>query len=231
MTTPNSASPGFKVPFNIPGAPERVTVSELVDTAKPLVQTSLDSWQRKPGSFETALSQASWWHFWLLVGISVLVSAICSTLNLLIVDSQVARFFPGYSRGVLSILIYLIVAVPIGLLVFYISVYASHWWATKQAGGTASLVQHSYVIGVIWAGEVLITSVLGVIFTLIGLGLIWSLASLAIAIYALYLIGGHIRQLYQFQDGNQVWITAAVMVIASFVASLILLGVLATIAR
>jgi hypothetical protein len=229
MTTP-SASPGFKVPFNIPGAPERVTVSELVDTAKPLVQTSLDSWQRKPGSFETALSQATWWHFWVLVGISVVVSAICSTVNLLIVDSQF-RFLTGYSRGILGTLIYLILAVPVGLLIFYFSVYASHWWATKQAGGTATLIQHSYVIGVIWAGEVLITSVLGVLFTLIGLGLLWSLASLAIAIYALYLIGGNIRSLYQFQDGNQVWITAAVMVIASFVASLVLLGVLAAIAR
>ncbi len=230
MTTP-SASPGFKVPFNIPGAPERVTVSELVDTAKPLVQTSLDSWQRKPGAFETALSQASWWHFWVLVGASVVVSAICSTLNLLIFDSQIARIFPGYSRGILSVLIYLILAVPVDMLVFYVGVYASHWWATKQAGGTASLVQHSYVIGIIWAGEVLITSVLGVIFTLIGAGGIWSLLSLVIAIYALYLIGGHIRQLYQFQDSNQVWITAAVMVIANFVASLVLLGVLAAIAR
>ena len=87
MTTP-SASPGFKVPFNIPGAPERTTISELVDTAKPLVQNSLDNWMRKPGAFETSLSQASWWHFWVLVGIAVLVSAIGSALNLLIIDGQ-----------------------------------------------------------------------------------------------------------------------------------------------
>jgi hypothetical protein len=208
-----------------------VTFSELVDTAKPLVQNSLDSWQRKPGAFEAALNNASWWHFWVLVGLSGLVSAICSTLNLLIVDAQVARFLPGYSRGIFGIIIYLILAFPVGLLVFYFASYASHWWATKQAGGSASLVQHSYVIAVIWAGEVLITSVLGVLFTLIGLGFIWSLVSLVIAIYALYLIAGNIRSLYQFQDGNQVWITAAVMVVASFIASLVLLGVLASIAR
>jgi hypothetical protein len=231
MPTPNSVPPSFKVPFNIPSAPERVTIAEVIDTTKPLLQTSIDSLQGKPGAFETALSQASWWHFWLLVIVSSLVSALCSTIGLVILDAQIARILPGYSRGIFSILIYLIVAIPASVAVFYAGLYASHWWATKQAGGTASLVQHSYILGVIWAGEVIITSIATLVFTLIGAGGIGSLLTLVVAIYALYLMGGSIRKLYQFQDGNQVWITAAVMVITNFVATLVMFGVLAAILR
>src|SRR5437868_5237914 len=114
MSTPNSVPPSFKVPFNIPDAPERVTMPELVNDVKPLLQTTMDSFQRKPGAFETALSQATWWHFWLLVGASGLVNAICSTITLVILDSQYSRF---YSRGILSIIIYLILAIPVGMLI------------------------------------------------------------------------------------------------------------------
>jgi hypothetical protein len=231
MSTPNNVPPSFKVPFNIPDAPERVTMPDLVNTAKPLLQNSLDSFQRKPGAFETALSQATWWHFWLLVGISGLVSALSSTLSLVILDSQLARVFPGYSRGILSIIIYLIVAIPVSMLVFYIGLYASHWWATKQAGGSASLVQHSYVLGVIWAGEVIISSLLSLVFSLIGLGGLGALFSLVIALYALYLMGDSIGRLYQFQDRNQVWITAAVMVVVSWLANLVLFSVLGSLLR
>lgn len=231
MSTPNSIPPSFKVPFNIPDAPERVTMPELVNTARPLIQSSLDSFQGKPSAFETALSQASWWHFWLLVIVSSLVSAICSTITLLIIDSQIARFLPGYSRGLGSLLIYLILAVPASLLVFYVGLYASHWWATKQAGGSASLVQHSYVLGVIWAGEVVITSVVSLVLTLIGAGGIGSLVTLVVALYALYLMGGSIRRLYQFPDQNQVWITAAVLVVVNIVASFVMFGILATVLR
>ena len=231
MSTPNSVPPSFKVPFNIPDAPERVTMPELVNTAKPLLQNIMDSFQRKPGAFETALSQATWWHFWLLVTISGLVSAICSTLTLVIIDSQFSRIVPGYSRGILSIIIYLIVAIPVGMLIFYIGSYASHWWATKQAGGSASLVQHSYVLGVIWAGEVIISSVLSLVFSLIGLGILGSLISLVVALYALYLMGDSIGRLYQFPDRNQVWITAAVMVVVSWLATLVLFGVLGSVLR
>ncbi len=220
MSTPNSVPPSFKVPFNIPNAPERVTMPELVTTTKPLLQTSFDSLQDKPGAFETALSQSSWWHFWLLVIVSSLVSALCSTIVL------AATF---NSRGIFSILIYLIVAIPVNLLVFYAGLYASHWWATNQAGGTASLVQHSYVLGVIWAGEVIVTSVASLVLSLLGLGGIGSLLTLVVAIYALYLMGGSIRKLYQFQDGNQVWITAAGMVVTNFVATLVVFGVLGAI--
>lgn len=231
MSTPNSVPPSFKVPFNIPSAPERVTMPELVNTTKPLLQTSLDSLQGKPGAFETALSQSSWWHFWLLVLVSALVSAICSTITLLIVDAQLSQIFPGYSRGIFSIIIYLILAVPASVAVFYAGLYASHWWATNQAGGTASLVQHSYVLGVIWAGEVIITSIASLVFSLIGAGGIGSLFTLVVAIYALYLMGGSIRKLYQFQDGNQVWITAAVMVITNIIASFVMFALLAAFLR
>lgn len=228
MSTPNSVPPSFKVPFNIPDAPERVTMPELVNDTKPLLQTTMDSFQRKPGAFETALSQATWWHFWLLVGASGLVNAICSTITLVILDSQYSRF---YSRGILSIIIYLILAIPVGMAIFYIGSYASHWWATKQAGGSATLVQHSYVLGVIWAGEVIISSVLSLVFSLIGLGGLGALISLAVALFALYLMGDSIGRLYQFQDRNQVWITAAVMVVVSWLATLVLFGVLGSVLR
>jgi len=231
MSTPNSASPGFKVPFNIPDAPERVTFTELVDTAKPLIQTSIDSFQRKPGAYEAALSQASWWHFWLLVTVSALVSAVASAISGFIVNSQLARIFPGYSPSILGFLISLILGIPIAGLIFYVAAYASHWWATKQAGGSASLVQHSYVLGVIWAAEVIITSLVTLIASIIGLGFLAALINLVVALYALYLIGDSIGRLYQFQDRNQVWITAAVMVVVSFVAGLVLFGILASLIR
>jgi hypothetical protein len=227
----NNASPGFKVPFNIPGAPEQVTFAQLVDTAKPLLQTSADSLQRKPGAFETAQTQATWWHFWVLVTVSGLVSALCSTIVLIITDSQLARIFPGYSRGIISLLLYFILAIPVGLAVFYIGSYASHWWATQRAGGTATLVQHSYALGVIWAGQVIVSALITLVFTLIGLGGIGAMISLVVALYALYLMGDSIGKLYQFADRNQVWITAAVMVVVSWIASFVLLGVLVSVLR
>ncbi len=219
-------TPGFKIPVNIPGAPERVTWRQLVETSRPLLRVSFDAFQRKPGAYEAALQQATWWHFWVLVGVSSLISAAASAFTLMALEVQVAALFPGYQTNFLRPIAGLVIAIPVSFFAFYAGCFASHWWAANMAGGQASLIAHSYVLVVIWAAENILAAILTLGLTLFGLAGVALLIAVAIVIYALVVMAGHIGQLYRFPDRSRTWITAGVMVVTSWMVSILLQDIL-----
>mgnify|MGYP005840164389 CR=1 FL=1 len=226
MSTGGNVPPSFKVPFQIPDAPERVTLPELTSLATNLLRTCFDAFQRKPGAYETALSQANWWHFWVVVGASSLVSAITSAFTLAALEVQFAAAFPGDSVNVLRPVVGLVIAIPVSFIAFYAGCYASHWWAITQAGGQAALLQHSYVLTVIWAAENILAGLVTMALTFIGLSGLGLMLTLAIALYALFVMAGHIGRLYQFKEQSRTWVTAGVMVVSSWVVGFVLQALL-----
>lgn len=220
----NNDPPGFKLPVNIPDAPERVTWTALVTTARPLLRTSFDAFLRKPGAYEVTLTQATWWHFWVLVLAASFISSTAGAVSSLIWDVQLAALIQDYQVNFMGIIIGLILGIPVGLLSFYGGSYASYWWATNQAGGSARLIEHSYTLGVIWAAENIAGAVLTLALSVIGLGGIGIMISVGVAIYALVVMTGHISRLYQFPNRGQTWVTAAVMVITSWMISMFVLS-------
>lgn len=226
MSTGGNIPPSFKVPFPIPDAPERITLPELTSLALSLLRTCFDAFQRKPGAYEAALSQANWWHFWVVVAASSVISAVTSAFTLAALEVQFAAAFPGDSVNMLRPIVGLIIAIPVSFVAFYAGCYASHWWATTQAGGRAALVQHSYVLTVVWAAENMLAGLATMALTFIGLAGLGLLLTLAIALYALYVMAGHIGRLYQFAELSRTWVTAGVMVVSSWVVGFILQALL-----
>lgn len=218
----NNDSPGFKLPVNIPDAPERVTWAELVATAMPLLRTSFDAFQRKPDAYETTIKQATWWHFWVLVGTASLISGVATAVTLLILEVQLASIFAGYQADFLRPIFGLILGIPVSFLAFYGGSYASYWWATNQAGGRARLIEHSYALAVIWAAENIIAALVTLVLSIFGLSPLALLISVGVVIYALVVMTGHISRLYQFPNRSQTWVTASVMVITSWMISVLL---------
>jgi hypothetical protein len=132
--------------------------------------------------------------------------------------------FLRYNPNFLAPILTLIFMLPISMAVAYAAFYASHWWA-KNNGGQASLVQHSYVAAIPWVTTAILTNLITIVLTMLGLGLEWFL-TLALNLYAIYIMVNGLQMIHQFTETNKKWITAAVMFIVSFVVSLVLTGVL-----
>lgn len=216
----NNNPPGFKLPVNIPDAPERVTWAELAQITRLLLRVSFDAFQRKPGAYEAAMEQATWWHFWVLVVAASLISGIATAVMLLIIEVQYAA--AGYQADFARPILGFVLGIPVSLLAFYGGSYASYWWVTNQVGGRARLIEHSFALAVIWAAENILAALVTLAFSAIGLLEIALLISVGVVIYALAVMTGHISRLYQFPSRGQTWITAGVMVITSWMISMFL---------
>jgi hypothetical protein len=213
---------GFPPPFNISGAPARVTWRSLWDGGFALLRAGFDVLMKKPGVYEDEASLATWWRLWLLVGTVLTITAVISTLNTILTQSR----FPGFN--LVAVLLALLLAIPIGILTLMGGVYFSHWYARNQ-GGRVPLYQHAYVLAIVWMPVSLLNGALSLVFSYLGGGLM-SLVTLATSIYALLLMVDGIDMLYRFEDSTQKWITAAIMVAGTIITGIIVGIVLGTIA-
>lgn len=185
---------GFALPVSIPGAPERVTLTSLIQDWIALFMAGVNVLMRKPGVYEAEMERASWWRFWLLVGGLAVITAVLGVLGGIL---GWQGLFGSFSRG-LGVLIIM----PV---VLYVGVWASDWYAKKQ-GSTIPQYQHAMAAVLPYIPAAVISSVLG-IFPLIGiLGLI-------VIIYAWYIMSLGMQGLHQFQERNQNWITVIIFVI------------------
>lgn len=205
----------FKIPFRIPGAPERTTWERLARDGVALLRTGFDVVLRKPGVYESEVSQATWWRFWLIAGASVVGSAILSIFNALFLQVR----FSTSLFNIIAVLLTPFFFVLIALVTLFVGCYASHRWAQTQ-GGNGSLLSHSYTVALVIAPVSLLNGAISFVFNLFGIPT--APFTLLISLWGLVVIADGFERLHIFTDPNQKWITAIIMVLAQFVASLIL---------
>ncbi len=224
-----AASGGFSLPFTIPDAPEKVGIAELFRDGMKLFLRGVDALQSKTGVYEGEMGQATWWRFWLLVAWCAVVGGVVTAAGSLlsvVLSIFLGRFFFG---AIIVALITLIISIPVNIALIYGATYISHWYAKEQQKSSVPLLHHAYTIALYAAPAALLGALATAITSIIGLGFIGSLASLALNIYALYLIGMAFKRLHQFTQPNQEWITIGIYFVAYLVFGAILgviLGVL-----
>jgi hypothetical protein len=209
---------GFVLPVSIPGAPSQVSPQSLFKGGLELFQKGFDVLMRKAGVYEEEVARATWWRFWLLVGFGFVITAVLSTLTALFVWG---RF------NFLYVLLTLIFTIPVGLITIYAGVYASHWWAKRQ-GGQLALYQHAYAVALPYVPAWVFGAVLRLVFSFFLSG-IAGLVSLAVSIYALYIMALGFERLYGFSDPNQKWFTVAAMFVGFIVVGFVIAAVLGAI--
>lgn len=203
-------SGGFAIPIDIPGMPVRVSAEALFRDGFRLFLTGLDVLQRKQGVLMAELGRATWWRFWLLIGWVAVIMIIPALFAAVVRGPFVARVVGA------------LVGVPLTLLITYIGVAASHYWA-KNNGGRGSLLEHAYTIALIYAPAALIGAVVAGVLSFSGAFVILaSLISLAVTVYGMYVTALSLKDLHQFSDPNGHWITMAVFIGAVIIASIVL---------
>jgi hypothetical protein len=214
---------GFKMPVEIPGAPERVTPKELFDAGWSLLRNSVGIFLKRPGAYEDEIQRATWWRFWLTVGTGSVVGGLLWAIGVLFLTLRFGFFD-------LTFLWTFIFSTLINLVAVYAGCYASHWYATKQAHGLASLVQHSHTMAAAWLPANVANAAVGAVILILfgaafrldillsfgglgGLGLGFLLAvvaTVAVAVYTLTIQAKGVEVLYKFV-GNHLWLTVGIM--------------------
>jgi hypothetical protein len=217
-------STGFKLPVEIPGAPERVTFTKLMNEGMALMRPGLDILQRKPGVYEAEVNQATWWRFWLIVGTGSVIIALASALSSLLF---LTRF--GFRLNIIGLIISIIVGIVFAAIALYAAAYVSYQYSSKQSSEPVSLVQHAYAVAIVLTPANILGSVIVLIVGLIFASLGW-LISLVIAIYALIITVDGFQVLYKF-DRNKAWITAAIMIVTNIIATYILGAIVGSLSR
>lgn len=235
----------FALPVEIPGAPEKVTLRQLISDGLSLLRNSVGIFLKHDGAYEDEIRRATWWRFWLTVGTGSVVSAVFFALGQLFLEFRVASIISSvgsrYDVNIFRVVLVLIFSIPMNMLAVYAGAYASHWYATKQANGLASLVQHSHAMAAVWLPANVVSAILGAAVTLVfgatvsmnvlfsgaglaafGFGLLVALVvSIGVGLYTLSILVKGIQILYKFV-GNPLWITTVIMlVVTGFVYSIL----------
>ena len=212
------------LPVSIPGAPAQVSPQSLLNGGLALFRTALDVLMGKTGVYDEESGRATWWRFWLLVGFGFVITAVLSFISAIILQAQLSSL--GLRFNLIGVIVSLLLTAPIFALTLYVGIYASHWWAKRQ-GGQAPLYQHAYTVALPYVPALVIGGVLRLVFSFFLSG-IASLVSLALSIYALYLIGLQFEKLYAFSDPNQKWFTVGAMFVGYLIAGFVMVAVLGT---
>lgn len=236
---------GFKVPMQIPGAPERVTIAQLIAEAQALLRQSINVFLRRPGALETATADVTWWQYGLTVTTGAIISGVLFAIATIFIISRLPSF--GLGLYILTPILVLILHPITMLIAFHAGCYASHWYATKQQQATIPLLRHCQTIALPWLAGTVFTSIVGA-FSIILLGSYLSIGFLAsgnletlaslpsltlllggvvlvISIYTLVIIFGALKDLYRF-EGIPLWLTFLLFVIVQNIVADILARIL-----
>ncbi len=217
---PSGASPargGFAPPFDIPGAPARVTFESLYKDGVSLLRSAFRSFSRVqiPGMFSGELSRATWWRFWLLSGTASVLSALLILATAIVIELRA----PASLFSFFTILLTPILSIPLMLIMQYAGVYASHRYAVANGGG-GTLVRHAYGVALRWMPMVVVNAALSFVFDLLGLGA--DLLFVILVLYAGVMVGDSMESVHVFTDTRQKWYTAGIMVLAAVLTGALL---------
>lgn len=223
---------GFKLPGQIPGAPERVTIGELLTKARSILMQSLDIFLRRPNALEKATIDTTWWDYGMTVATGAVISGVLFTLAAIFIVLRLSAL--GLALDLLTPVLVLILSPIVTFVAFHAGCYASHWYAVTQQNSQAPLLQHCQTIALPWLAGSVLASLIGAlslilfggfftfdVFSPSGFGFITSLPILAllavlaaavISIYTLVLIFGALKQLHRF-EGLPLWLTFLLFIV------------------
>jgi hypothetical protein len=221
---------GFQIPVAIPDAPAvvepQIAINEFIATFK----NGIEILRRTPGVYPMEIQQATWWRFWQFAVIAWIISGIASTLAGAILQSQLAATFNSsafaveklQTPGIFTILISAILSIPIGVVVLYAGLYASHRFITGNRNGQGSFVAHSYAIILPVVTASLISNVTSLVLSFAPLlSVIVSLALLVLLIYSLYIAGQGLAMVHKVDNKTGYW-TMFVLIAVQFVTGLLI---------
>ncbi len=209
---------GFALPFNIPGAPLRISPDKLVRDGIDLLRTAFQTFGRAAGVtlYSGEVGKATWWRFWLL---SVVVAVIVALLGLVTSIVIVLRF-PQAVSSIFKIFLTPLLAIPIIIGMEYAGIYASYRWALSKNGG-GSLVRHAYGVALRWLPLVVVYAALNFVLFLIGASVTLPLF-IIMALFAVVQLASGMDKVHAFFDPQQKWFTAGIMFAGAIVTGVII---------
>lgn len=220
---------GIQVPVAIPDAPEQVEPKTIIDEFIATFKNGIEILRRTPGVYPMEIQRATWWRFWQFAVVAWIISGIASAISSAIIQTQIAAMFNDNpfvrdaigSPNIIVILLTIIVSIPLGILVLYAGLYASHRFVTSNRDGQGTFVAHSYTIMLPVVTASIISNVAGLVFSLIPfLGSLVSLLLIVLWIYSMYIAAQGIAIVHKVEVKTGYW-TVAVMVVVQFVTSIV----------
>lgn len=213
-----AADEGFALPFDIPGAPLRISFQNLLRDGAALLRTAFQTFGRAAGVtlFTSELGKATWWRFWLLSGMVAVIVALTALSTSFVIVLR----YPQAVNSMFRILLTPILTIPIVLLMEFAGIYASFRWAQNK-GGRGSLIRHAYGIALRWSPLLIVYA--GINFVLFFLGASVALSLFIImAIVAVVTIADSMEKVHAFMEQQQKWFTSGIMFAGAVIAGVII---------
>ncbi|MFN8527285.1 MAG: hypothetical protein U0670_01585 [Anaerolineae bacterium] len=185
---------GFALPFDIPGAPARMSVGSILRGGLSLLRGSLRILTRRSQAYANEIERASWWRFLLYAVFVGLLQTLLLAFTLWNVDARITAALnaAGIQRifNFASGFVMLLLGVP-----FYVACVmggsAIGWLVLRQwLKVHVPYLKFLYAVSVVWLPLGLVASFFAFLFNILGFvpvgyySLIAILASIAIAAYA-----------------------------------------------
>lgn len=221
---------GVQIPVAIPDAPDYVEPKTIIDEFIATVKNGVEILRRTPGIYPMEIQRATWWRFWQFSVIAWIISGIASTIGGAILQAQIAAtlnsnaFTAGFYSppSIFVIIISAIISIPIGVLVLYAGLYASHRFIVGSRNGQGSFLAHAYAIALPVVTASLISNVTSLVLSFVPfLSAIVSIGLLVLLIYSLYIAGQGLAIVHKVNN-NTGYLTVFVLVVVQFVTGLII---------
>ncbi|MEQ8671688.1 MAG: tetratricopeptide repeat protein [Aggregatilineales bacterium] len=211
----------------IPGAPPSVSIGTVTSHAQTAMQQSIPVFtgQAEPHTTNT------WWDLFLSVSLVSFLIGVLSVIDRLVL---VLKFELGID--LFSIIFPPILAIFIGLAGVSAGCFFSHWYITRQEGGTGSLLSHSSGLVSVWVPASIILAIFVFLVSVLntldvfnggivslervlvlgiprmsGLTLIFTILAGGIAVYAMFLMSKFLVTIHAV-NSRAGWIAAFIMV-------------------
>jgi|GEM_PF-5407661 tetratricopeptide (TPR) repeat protein len=218
---PMDSGEGFALPVEIEGAPARLTIPYIIETAQRRINQAVQIYTNR--DFELIVNEAAGATMWDSVFIAGLGAVALGAAELVgrLIGWPLGGFFGGVSGLIWPFLAAIITIIATGVG-FATAVYASRWYLQNQ-NINVSLPQHSMYYALVFLPLTLVSAVTTFLANALGLLIlclapIFLIVGIALLVYNWFLLKGAFDRVYGTEN-NRGLITAAVAVIGGWVGS------------
>ncbi len=173
---------GFTLPIDIPGAPARVSFLSFGQGGLTLLRGSMRILTRRADALDSEIERASWWRFWVYAVFAAGIQMVLLGITVWMIDARITAEFAPTGRVVnfAGGLVMLLLGIP-----FYVGTLAGGagigWLGMRMILKVKPpFLKHLYAVAIVWLPINLLFTVIGFVFNLFNLLLIWHYSLLAI---------------------------------------------------